>query len=86
MRDKPELLRVLERPELSVHNNGAESDLREYVKKRKISGTPRSDEGRRCLDTFASCKKTCRKHGLSFWQYLKDRLSRTGLIPPLADA
>lgn len=83
--DKPDLLRVLERPELPVHNNGAESDLREYVKKRKISGSTRSDEGRRCRDTFASLKKTCRKHGLSFWQYLKDRLSRTDLIPPLAE-
>lgn len=83
--DKADLLRVLERPELPVHNNRAESDLREYVKKRKISGTTRSDEGRRCRDTFASLKKTCRKHGLSFWHYLQDRLCGTGLIPPLAD-
>lgn len=83
--DKPDLLRVLERPELPLHNNLSESDLREYVKKRKISGSTRSDEGRRCRDTFASLKKTCRKHGLSFWEYLKDRLCGTGLIPRLAD-
>ena len=46
-----------------------------YVKKRKISGGTRSDEGRRCRDTFASLKKTCRKLGISFWQYLTDRLN-----------
>ena len=68
-----------------MHNNRSESDIREYVKKRKISGSTRSDEGRRCRDTFASLKKTCRKHGISFWRYLQDRLCGTGLIPPLAD-
>jgi hypothetical protein len=83
--DKTDLLRVLERPELPLHNNLSESDIREYVKKRKISGSTRSDEGRRCRDTFASLKKTCRKHGVSFWRYLNDRLCGTGLIPPLAD-
>ncbi len=83
--DKADLLRVLERPELPLHNNLSESDIREYVKRRKISGGTRGDAGRRCRDTFASLKKTCRKHGLSFWRYLKDRLCGTGLIPPLAD-
>jgi hypothetical protein len=83
--DKADLLRVLERPELPLHNNLSESDIREYAKKRKISGSTRSDQGRRCRDTFASLKKTCRKHGVSFWRYLKDRLCGTGLIPPLAD-
>jgi hypothetical protein len=28
-----------------LHNNLSESDIREYVKKRKISGSTRSDEG-----------------------------------------
>jgi hypothetical protein len=36
------------------------------VKKRKISGSTRSDAGRKSRDTFASLKKTCRKHGISF--------------------
>jgi hypothetical protein len=73
-RNKAELLRVLERPEIPLHTNGSETDLRDYVKKRKISGGTRSDEGRRCRDTFASLKKTCRKLGISFWEYLTDRL------------
>lgn len=83
--NKSELLLVLERPDIPLHNNGAENAIREYVKKRKISGSTRSESGRRCRDTFTSLKKTCRKLGLSFWQYLKDRIENIGLIPDLPD-
>jgi hypothetical protein len=83
--NKSELLLVLERPDIPLHNNGAENAIREYVKKRKISGSTRSEKGRRCRDTFTSLKKTCRKLGVSFWQYLKDRIEKTGLIPDLSD-
>jgi hypothetical protein len=81
--NKKELLLVLERPEIPLHNNLSEGDIREYVKKRKISGSTRSDEGRRCRDTFTSLKKTCKKMGVGFWDYLIDRLSRKNTIPPL---
>jgi hypothetical protein len=72
--NKNELLLVLKRPDIPMHNNLSETDIREYVKKRKISGSTRSPTGRKCRDTFASLKKTCRKQGVSFWQYLMDRL------------
>jgi hypothetical protein len=86
MRDhKADLLRVLERPEVPLHNNAMESDIREYVKRRKISGGTRSDAGRRCRDTFASLKKTCRKLGVRFWDYLQDRVRGLGQLPGLAD-
>ena len=52
-----ELLRVLDKPYLPLHNNLSERDIRDYVKKRKISGSTRSEAGRRCRDTFASLKK-----------------------------
>jgi Transposase IS66 family len=80
-----DLLRVLERPEVPLHNNAAESDIRDYVKKRKISGSTRSDDGRRCRDTFASLKKTCRKLGIRFWDYLQDRIRGLGKVPRLAE-
>jgi len=83
--NKEELLMVLDRPDIPLHNNLSESDIREYVKKRKISGSTRSDAGRRCRDTFTSLKKTCRKLGLSFWDYLYDRVSKAGKITPLPD-
>jgi len=83
--NKSELLLVLRHPETPLHNNLSENDIREYVKKRKISGGTRSEAGRRSRDTFTSLKKTCRKHGISFWEYLYDRLKRIGSIPNLAD-
>jgi Transposase IS66 family len=86
MRDhKADLLRVLERPEVPLHNNAMESDIREFVKRRKISGGTRSAAGRRCRDTFASLKKTCRKLGVRFWDYVQDRVRGLGQIPRLAD-
>ena len=86
MRDqKADLLRVLERPEVPLHNNALESDIREFVKRRKISGGTRNDAGRRCRDTFASLKKTCRKLGVRFWDYLQDRVRGLGQIPRLAE-
>lgn len=86
MRDhKADLLRVLERPEIPLHNNGRESDIREFVKRKKISGGTRSAAGRCCRDTFASLKKTCRKLGICFWNYLQDRVRGLGQIPRLAD-
>jgi hypothetical protein len=86
MRDhQTDLLRVLERPEVPLHNNASESDIREYVKKRKISGGTRSTEGRRCRDTFASLKKTCRKLVVNFWNYLQDRVRGLGKVTRLAD-
>ncbi|PAJ69397.1 hypothetical protein CJF42_26200, partial [Pseudoalteromonas sp. NBT06-2] len=55
---KASLLLVLERPEIPIHTNGSENDLREQVKRRKVSGGTRSDLGRQCRDTFSSLKKT----------------------------
>jgi hypothetical protein len=82
-KNKNELLLVLERPEIPLHNNLSENDIRDYVKKRKISATTRSDTGRQARDTFLSIKKTCQKLNISFWSYLLDRLGNLGQIPPL---
>jgi len=82
---RDELLLVLERPELPLHNNLSEGDIREYVKRRKISGSTRSEEGRRCRDTFASLKKTAKKLNIAFWDYLLDRLTGQKSIPWLPD-
>jgi hypothetical protein len=84
-KNKSELLLVLNRPDIPLHNNASETDIREYVKKRKISGSTRSDLGRRSRDTFASLKKTTRKLGVGFWTYLNDRLIGKNLFPKLID-
>ena len=84
-RAREELLLVLEYPWLPLHNNLSERQIREYVKRRKISGGTRSTLGQRCRDVFASLKKTCKLHGVSFSRYLKDRISGVGIIPRLSD-
>lgn len=81
--NKKELLLVLTRPEIPLHNNLSENDIRDYVKKRKISASTRSALGRQARDTFLSLKKTCQKLGISFWNYLIDRLTKKYIIPPL---
>jgi hypothetical protein len=85
--NKSELLKVLKRPEVPLHNNLSENDIRCQVTRRKISGTTRSDKGRDCRDTFLGLIKTCSKHGILFWDYLGDRfgLSPPGSVPPLAN-
>lgn len=82
--NKSELLLVLEHPDLPLHNNLSERDIREYVKRRKVSGSTRSEAGRECRDTFASLKKTCKKLGVAFWDYLLDRVSQKHEIPKLS--
>ena len=81
------LLRVLERPEIPLHTNASENDLRACVVKRKISGGTMSVNGRLARDVMLGLLKTCRKLGLSFFTYLGDRLGLNAgqpKIPPLA--
>jgi len=80
--NKEELLVVLDRPEVPLHTNGSERDLRPQVIKRKISGGTRSEEGRACRDAFLGLLQTCAKLGVSFWDYLGHRLGVTGAEAP----
>ena len=76
---------MLSYPAVPLDNNGAERDIREYVKRRKISGSTRSEAGRRARDTFASLKKTCGKLRVRFWDYLLDRLTGAAKMPILGE-
>ncbi|MBV6341915.1 IS66 family transposase, partial [Candidatus Magnetobacterium casense] len=82
-KNKAELLLVLDRPDIPLYNNTSERDIREYVKRRKISGGTRSDLGRKCRDTFISLKKTCRNLAVSSWHYINDRVSKNNTITQL---
>jgi len=85
--NKRELLMVLDRPEIPLHTNGAENDIRCQVTKRKISGGTRSNVGRGCRDAFRGIAKTCAKLGFTFWDYLGARLVTTNHqdVPYLPD-
>ena len=86
-RRKHELLRVLDRPEIPLHTNGSENDIRAFVTKRKISGGTVSDAGRETRDVMLGLMKTCMKLGVPFFAYLGDRLGipRQQPIAPLPD-
>ncbi len=82
---KPELLLVLDHPELPLHNNPAELGARQRVRKRDVSFGPRSPAGSAAWDTFMTLAATTRKLGVDFASYLRDRFTQAGQIPPLAD-
>ena len=79
--NKPELLMVLDRPEIPLHTNGSERDIRCHVTKRKISGGTHSEAGRDCRDAFLGLMQTCAKLGIAFWDYLGARLQSRRPLP-----
>ena len=81
---KDRLLLVLEYPQIPLHNNPAEIALRELVIKKKISYGTRSEDGRIAWGTKMSILDTCRKHGVSFFDYVKDILSGEYSLPRLS--
>ena len=78
---------MLDHPDIPLHTNGSENDIRCQVTKRKVSGGTRSDVGRDCRDAFLGLAKTCAKLGIAFWDYLGSRLLIPGQprVPSLAD-
>lgn len=80
---KTSLLMVLVHPEIPLHNNPAELGARQRVRKRLVSFGPRTTEGVTAWDTFMSLAATTKQLGLSFFQYLYDRVSGTNQLPPL---
>ena len=83
-KQKADLLRVLDRPEIPLHTNGSENDIRAVVTKRKVSGGTVSEAGRQARDVLLGLMKTCRKLGVSFFEYLGCRLRVQGAIYPVA--
>ena len=83
--NKAELLMVLDRPEIPLHTNGSENDIRCQVTRRKVSAGTRSEIGRDCRDAFLGLTKTCAKLGIAVWDYLGNRLRVAGhtAIEPL---
>ena len=81
---KTSLLLVLQHPELPLHNNASELAVRQRVRKRDVSFGPRTQLGLQAWDTFMTLADTARKLGISFYAYIRDRISVTNQIPPMA--
>jgi hypothetical protein len=79
-----ELLLVLDHPELPLHNNPAELGARTMVLRRNISYGTQTTQGTEAWDTFMSLVATTRKLGISFFEYIRDRIGETETIPSVA--
>jgi len=82
---KERLLMVLKYPEIPLHNNSAELGARRRVRKRDISFGPRTNDGVESWDTFMTLVATAKKLGISFYDYVFDRVSEAHNIPSLAE-
>ena len=81
---KEKLILVLKYPQIPLHNNPAEIALRELVIKKKISYGTKSEEGRIAWENMMTIMDTCRKHNVSFMEYVKDIFSGRYSMPRLS--
>jgi len=79
------LLLVLTHPEIPLHNNPAELGARQRVRKGDVSFGPRRADGVQAWDTFMTLAATAKKLGVSFYAYVRDRISGANQLPKLAD-
>jgi hypothetical protein len=82
---KSGLLMVLKHPEIELHNNPAELAARQRVRKRDVSLHARTEQGVKSWDIFQTLAETCKKLGISFYEYMRDRLSGVRRIADLGE-
>lgn len=68
---REEMLKALEHPGLPPHNNDSERDIRGVAKRRNISGSTKSEKGRKFREGLLTIKQTCFRIGYNFWEYLQ---------------
>ena len=66
-----ELLRALDHLGLPLNNNDSERGTRAVAKQRNISGSTKSEEGRKFRDGLLTIKQTRFRLGYSFWEYVQ---------------
>lgn len=72
---KENLLVVLDYPEVPLHNNGSETEIREPVIKKRVSNGVRSEKGKLAWENNFTILRTCRKQGISYWEYMRNKFS-----------
>jgi hypothetical protein len=77
---KDRLLLFLDHPELPIHNNQCEQDIRQFVIIRKISGETKSVRGDRSIERHLSIIQTAQKQRLDIFHTLHGLL--TGALSP----
>jgi hypothetical protein len=82
---KTELLRVLEMPQLPLHNNDSELGARAQVRSRDVCFQTRSNKGTLIKDSFMTINQTAKKLGVCFYDYVFDRVIGSFKLPSLAN-
>ncbi len=82
---KSELLLTLKYPEIPLHNNAAELGARSQVRKRDVSLHTMTEDGTRASDTFMTIVQTAKKLGVSVFDYIGDKVSKSFKMPSLAE-
>jgi len=66
-------------------NNAAELGARVQARVRDVSFQTRSEKGTKIKDTFMTINQTAKKLGVSFYDYVYDRVTGQFKLPSLAD-
>jgi len=85
LKKKEELLLVLKRPEIPLHNNLAELGARRQVRKRDISLHTVTTAGTECQDAFMSITQTATQLGVDVFKYIKELIANKKNRVSLAD-
>jgi hypothetical protein len=82
---KKELLTVLNHPEIPLHNNRSENGARVQKRREDASLQTKTEAGTNAKDTMMTIVETCKKHGVSSYKYIFDRVNKTFKLPSLAN-
>lgn len=82
---KEELLVVLRHPEVPLHNNLSENGARIEKRRQDVSLQTKTDEGTKAKDTMMSVVESCKKLGISAYEFIHDRISGKFKMPSLAE-
>ncbi len=72
-------------PTVPLHNNASELLARVSARRRDVSLHSKSIRRARSMDIFTSIVQTCKKLGVSAYEYLRDRLQGQNEFPTLAE-
>ena len=75
----------MELPQLPLHNNEAELGPRLQARVRDVSFQTRIEKGTKIKDTFLTINQTAKKLGVSFYDYVYDRVTGQCKLLSLAE-
>ena len=81
---KEDLLTVLNHPEISLHNNLSKNGARVQKRSEDVSLQTKTKEGTEAKDTMMTIIETAKKHSISSYKYIYDRVSKIFKMPSLA--